>query len=266
MADSFTGNYNLTKPEIGASRDSWGGKTNSNWDTIDGLLAATTPIGVLLDFAGVTAPTGWLLADGGWYLNTQYPGLYAVVGTRFGGDASHFAVPDTRARAIVGVGASTDGYGQTFNYAIAQRGGNNGAVIGRAHLPNYQLPETADGAHQHPYGYADEQGWHAHTGATAGAGNHNHIFTAPQLGGGWYIAGGGGTQIGNQDRYTTGVGDHAHYFTTDGAGSGALLQIVTMYLAVTKIIYAGPPASGTLQQLTAPLTQQLLAAPMRGQN
>lgn len=35
MADSFTANYNLTKPEVGASRDTWGQKLNDNMTAVD---------------------------------------------------------------------------------------------------------------------------------------------------------------------------------------------------------------------------------------
>jgi hypothetical protein len=50
VADLFTPNYNLTKPDPGASDDTWGSKLNANFDTIDGQLKVATD--------GATGPQG----------------------------------------------------------------------------------------------------------------------------------------------------------------------------------------------------------------
>lgn len=38
MADSLTANYNLIKPEIGGSQDTWGSKLNVNFDQLDSII------------------------------------------------------------------------------------------------------------------------------------------------------------------------------------------------------------------------------------
>jgi len=51
-------------------------------------------IGEIRMFGGEYVPRGWLLCDGRMLPARAYADLYAVIGTRYGGDDEMFALPD----------------------------------------------------------------------------------------------------------------------------------------------------------------------------
>lgn len=61
------------------------------------------PVGQVSYFAAFAAPTGWIVADGRALSRTQYPRLFALLGTFFGGGATTFNIPDLRGEFIRGL-------------------------------------------------------------------------------------------------------------------------------------------------------------------
>src|SRR5574337_115506 len=66
-------------------------------------------IGEIVCTAGSSNPSpNWLSCDGTSLLRSNYPGLFAVIGTTYGAvDGSHFNLPDLRGRAGIGSGQGT---------------------------------------------------------------------------------------------------------------------------------------------------------------
>jgi len=75
----------------------------------DSNIVGIVPTGIVMDFAGSSAPDGWLVCDGSTLdsvANTEYASLYAVIGTTYGGTgADDFKLPDAQGRMTIGVGS-----------------------------------------------------------------------------------------------------------------------------------------------------------------
>jgi microcystin-dependent protein len=74
-------------------------------NTLTTNLSAAVPAGVITQFGGATAPSGWVLCDGTAYSRTvTYNNLFTAIGTAYGvGDGSTtFNVPNLKGRVPVG--------------------------------------------------------------------------------------------------------------------------------------------------------------------
>ena len=61
----------------------------------DEAVGASCAMGTMVPTGGTTAPTGWSFAHGQTVQIAEHPGLFSVLGTRYGGDGkTTFALPD----------------------------------------------------------------------------------------------------------------------------------------------------------------------------
>ena len=76
-------------------------------------LKESLPAGVMMPYAGDTAPTQWLLCDGSAVSRTTYADLFAIIGTTYGsGDGSTtFNLPNAKGKTLVGLDSSDSDFG-----------------------------------------------------------------------------------------------------------------------------------------------------------
>lgn len=102
----------------------------TGWHVLSFSSGSTgTPTGSIIDYAGTTAPTGWLLCYGQAISRTTYSALFTAISTTYGaGDGSTtFNVPDLRGR----VAAGRDDMGGTgANRLTGVTGSVNGDTLG----------------------------------------------------------------------------------------------------------------------------------------
>ena len=168
--------------------------TTSGWApaTVSGSSSSGVPAGTLLDFAGSSAPTGYLLCDGTSYSTTTYSGLFSTIGYTWGGSGASFNVPDLRGRTTIGAGSGT---GLTLRTLAAYSGEENHVLVSG---------ETPLVSHTHTFTVPSSTG-------TTSTGTSSSVSL--------------NTASGNTGTGTTGTGTTGT--TTTSAGTGSISSGVT---------------------------------------
>ena len=90
------------------------------------------PSGVVFQFAGTTAPYGYLICDGSAISRADYPDLFLAIGTAHGSGngSTTFNLPDYRGRFIRGYDGSAGVDPDKASRTAMASGGNTGNAIG----------------------------------------------------------------------------------------------------------------------------------------
>ena len=141
MADTYTTNLNLTKPEVGASTDTWGTKLNADLDTLDAIFSAS---GTAINLGNVTVASLTTTGDINFGDNDK-----AVFGAgsdlQIYHDGSNSRIQEGGTGSLLVRGTNlqlqdSDGY----DYLTCTDGGNGGTVALK-HLGTTVLNTNTDG-------------------------------------------------------------------------------------------------------------------------
>ena len=192
---------------------------------VDVGAVAANPVGTVIDYAGGTAPGGWLLCYGQAVSRTTYALLFTAIGTTWGvGDGvTTFNVPDLRGRGTYGkddMGGSaasriTNSGSGIVGTTLGAVGGGQSMTLSQANLPNYALTVT-DPGHTHTLTNGTNQ--LQFTSGSGSQGINPGINATPQ------------TITVNSN--TTGI-------TVNSGGSGTAAASMNPAAIMNKIIFAG---------------------------
>jgi microcystin-dependent protein len=193
------------------------GNGTSNWTGLPEIVGGSSsfnPPGVISQFAGSTAPAGYLLCDGAAVSRTTYSSLFATIGTTYGvgNNTTTFNLPNLQNRIPVGKGPDAE-----FD-TLGETGGAKAVSLAATNIPAHSHTGTTDAEtqeHTHGFGTSSDQGiLNIH-----GAGSASVIAGGQGSGAGSgartsYRS--GGTNIAGATSYDAWVHTHSHSGTTGG--------------------------------------------------
>jgi microcystin-dependent protein len=120
-------------------------------------LENLVPPGTVTQFAGATAPIGYLLCQGQSLSTTTFGNLFNVIGYTYGGSGSSFLLPNLQNRVPVGKGPDTE-----FD-VLGETGGAKTHTLTTAEMPSHTHTQNSHNHTQNSHNHT--QNSHTHTQA-----------------------------------------------------------------------------------------------------
>ena len=204
------------------------------------------PPGMIMPYAGASAPGGWLLCYGQSLSTSTYATLFAVLGYTYGGSGASFALPDLRGRSIFGKDNMGGTAASRLTTAISNVDGTTlGAAGGdqRSQLHTHVLTDTG-----HTHSITDPT--HTHTNTVSVDGTHEHTFDYTYLIAGDVLRGStGGYQLSTFKVNTNTAGGHQHVVTIAANSTGITATNATAANVVANSITAANYGAGNSQNI-----------------
>jgi microcystin-dependent protein len=186
-------------------------------------LFNTREVGEIVDYAGSSAPSLWLLCYGQAISRTTYSSLFSVLSTTYGvgNGSTTFNVPDCRGRVTAGQddmgGTSADRLtnlsGGLNGDTLGTTGGAESVTLTASHLPDHSITITDPG--------------------------HTHSVSAPTSNAAGGTSGTVSAAISSTTTASNTTGITAAFGTTARGGAQTAHNNVQPTIIVNKIIYAG---------------------------
>lgn len=134
------------------------------------------PIASIFEYAGLIAPSGYLLCQGQAVSRTTYADLFKIIGSTYGSgdDSTTFNLPNLKGRVPAGLDSSDNDF-----KTLGKTGGEKTHQLVEDEIPihNHSASTTVNSAGAHTHGAStSNNGSHSHSisGKANSAGNHGH--------------------------------------------------------------------------------------------
>ena len=187
------------------------------------VSGGSVPVGTLIDYGGVSAPTGFLVCNGSLVSRTTYATLFSAIGTVWGAGngSTTFAIPNLQGRFAIGSDSSR---------AVGDLGGTENVALTSGQIPAHThsdgtLTTTTVSSHSHGDGSYTAGGATSHTHGSGTYGTdtepaHSHTISYRRnFAGSGGPAGRGTTSDGTIS--TNGAGAHSHDVNGTSAAGGS---------------------------------------------